>query len=290
MRVDSSSSKMYIEGILSYIKGCELLAVSAPAGSASILLQESQNPNVYTKLSCFLPWIAEQYNMEYDNTGITEAECEAGTGNKDEIAEAGECRCACSAESLCRFPFYFNGKYYDQCTMLEEDNFILPVFRCPVCDTVNKINGTNSYTYEDLVQQQDQQGICPQEGTTFEDLSDPNAVITLDPSYQGCNGLDDPNAYLPRLTPLVPCKNNCKGVQYPVVAAGTALLAAAALGATSFAAPATVVGGVAAVGAGAGGMMLAETQCLGPLYCTTRNGQCCEFILVRGRFRCPRAC
>ena len=52
-------------------------------------------------------------------------------------------------------------------------------------------------------------------------------------------------------------------MQYPVVAAGTALLAAAALGATSFAGPATVVGGVAAVGAGAGGMMLAETQCLG---------------------------
>ena len=38
-----------------------------------------------------------------------------------------------------------------------------------------------------------------------------NAVITLDPSYQGCDGLDDPNDYLPRLTPLVPCKNNCKG-------------------------------------------------------------------------------
>ena len=129
--------------------------MSAPAyeGAASLLFQESQNPNVYTKLSCFLPWIAEQYNMEYESPGITEEECEAGTGNKDDIAGAGACRCACSSETLCKFPFYFNGKYYDQCTMLEEDNFILPVFRCPVFDTVNKINGTNSYTYEDLVQQ-----------------------------------------------------------------------------------------------------------------------------------------
>ena len=147
-----SSNKMYIEGILSYIKGCELLSVIAQ-GAATLLLQESQNPNVYTKLSCFLPWIAEQYNMEYESPGFTEDECTAGTGNKTEIAGAGECRCACSTESLCRFPFYFNGKYYDQCTMLEEDNFILPVFRCPIYDTVNKINGTNSYTYEDLVQQ-----------------------------------------------------------------------------------------------------------------------------------------
>merc|ERR1712241_1262890 len=116
MNADTSSSKLYIEGLLSYIKGCTLLAVSDQT-ETSLLFQESANPNVYTKLSCFLPWIAEQYNMEYDNTGITEEECEAGTGNKDEIAGAGECRCACSSETLCKFPFYFNGKHYDQCTM-----------------------------------------------------------------------------------------------------------------------------------------------------------------------------
>ena len=63
--------------------------MSAPAqeGAASLLFQESQNPNVYTKLSCFLPWIAEQYNMEYESPGITEEECEAGTGNKDDMQE-----------------------------------------------------------------------------------------------------------------------------------------------------------------------------------------------------------
>ena len=32
--------------------------------------QETNNPAVYTKLSCHLPWIAEQYGMEYDHTGI----------------------------------------------------------------------------------------------------------------------------------------------------------------------------------------------------------------------------
>ena len=115
--------------------------------------------------------------------------------------------------------------------------------------------------------QQEGGGICPAAGTSYNDVIDPNAadLITLDPSYQGCD-LDG----IPRLTPLVPCKNNCKGgetiifinfndqlkannpisVQYPVVADRTALPAAAALGATSFAGPAIVVGGVAAVGAG----------------------------------------
>ena len=51
-------------------------------------------------------------------------------------------------------------------------------------------------------------------------------------------------------------------MQYPVVADRTALPAAAALGATSFAGPATVVGGGAALAAGAGGMMVAEEMCL----------------------------
>ena len=110
-------------------------------------------------------------------------------------------------------------------------------------------------------------------------MQDPN-LITLDPNYQNCS-LDG----IPRLTPLVPCKNNCKGgetiifinfndqlkannpisVQYPVVADRTALPAAAALGATSFAGPATVVGGGAALAAGAGGMMVAEEMCLGKM-------------------------
>ena len=50
--------------------------------STSFLQQESSNPSVYTKLSCFLPWIAEQYNMEYEVSSGTDAECEAGVGDR----------------------------------------------------------------------------------------------------------------------------------------------------------------------------------------------------------------
>ena len=53
--------------------------------STSVLQQESSNPSVYTKLSCFLPWIAEQYNMEYDASSNTDEECEAGGPVKDQI-------------------------------------------------------------------------------------------------------------------------------------------------------------------------------------------------------------
>ena len=76
-------------------------------------------------------------------------------------------------------------------------------------------------------------GICPANGTNPA-ADDPSIIPTVDPSYQGCNGIDDPSAYRPRLTPLVPCKNNCRGVAgVTIVAGGAALVAATTLAATT---------------------------------------------------------
>ena len=133
------------------MKGCTLFRVSESTSGSASLYQSSQNPNVYTKLSCFLPWIADQYRMSYDSFG-SEDECTNGVGDKSEVKEAGECRTQqayVANEALCIFPFYWNGKRYDECTMLEEDEFILPVFICPIYNSVNKIDGINSFTYED---------------------------------------------------------------------------------------------------------------------------------------------
>ena len=77
--------------------------------------------------------------------------------------------------------------------------------------------------------QQDNGGLCPAEGTNPYNSS---VIPTVDPSlsygYQGCD-------YADRLTPLVPCKNNCRGVAgVTIVAGGAALVAATTLAATSF--------------------------------------------------------
>ena len=84
--------------------------------------------------------------------------------------------------------------------------------------------------------QQDKGGLCPAEGTNpFVD--DPSVIPTVDPSYQDCgdpNGDGDPSDGVPRLTSLVPCKNNCRGVAgVTIVAGGAALVAATTLAATS---------------------------------------------------------
>ena len=48
----------------------------------SALYQETFNPVVYNKLSCHLPWIAEQYDMDFDTgeefreTGAISSEAE----------------------------------------------------------------------------------------------------------------------------------------------------------------------------------------------------------------------
>ena len=110
-------------------------------------------PSVYTKLSCYLPWIAEQYDMDF--TEIVEddnQECTTGNGDINDY-NAETCRCNCADERECIFPFYYNGKRFDQCSFLEEQEFLFPVFRCPTRNITRKINGTNSFVYADLIKQ-----------------------------------------------------------------------------------------------------------------------------------------
>ena len=147
----------------------------------SALYQETFNPVVYNKLSCHLPWIAEQYDMDFD-TGDTEPECEQGIGGGNTERETRECRsvpgsvsnifdqfaqsnllfqiaAATESEAECIFPFYWEGQLYEECTMLEHDRFLYRTFYCPVLNTTNKINGINSFTFDDFIKQVTQKPI-----------------------------------------------------------------------------------------------------------------------------------
>ena len=124
----------------------------------SALYQETFNPVVYNKLSCHLPWIAEQYDMVF-NAGDTDPECVEGVGDPSTIqeeAETTECRCTSYnqiSEAPCIFPFYWEGKLNEGCNMLEHDGFLIRVFYCPIFNTVNKINGINSFNWNDFIMQ-----------------------------------------------------------------------------------------------------------------------------------------
>ena len=89
------------------------------------------------------------------NAGDTDPECEHGVGDINSIqeeAETRECRAQqayVANESPCILPFYWEGKLNEGCNMLEHDGFLIRVFYCPIYNTVNKIDGINSFTYED---------------------------------------------------------------------------------------------------------------------------------------------
>ena len=119
----------------------------------SFLNQATKTPAVYTKLSCFLPWIADQYGMDFDeNSKDHSLDCTQGTGNISDF-NADLCRVATIGEEPCIFPFYWNGKLYEQCVFLEEMEFLFPVFRCPVRNITRKIDGINSFFYRDIIRQ-----------------------------------------------------------------------------------------------------------------------------------------
>ena len=146
-----------MEGFLSFIKGCSQLALlerEGTRGKASLLYQATRTPAVYTKLSCFLPWIAEQYDMDFDanQEDYNNIECTQGTGNISDY-NTEECNTASRGESPCIFPFYWNGKLKEQCVFLDEEEFLFPVFRCPTRNITRKIDGINSFYYKDIIKQ-----------------------------------------------------------------------------------------------------------------------------------------
>ena len=102
--------------------------------------QASDNPAVYMKLSCYLPWVAAQYDMDYSPPGDPDPACLTGHGDITEVT-AKVCRTKPSdgwadfregIEAPCLFPFTLNGESHSTCIMDEIEDFTRPVFRCPI--------------------------------------------------------------------------------------------------------------------------------------------------------------
>ena len=192
--------RYYAEGILSFVKGCDVFTFGATDNEKTKwqLNQQSQNPSTYTKLSCFLPWIAKQYGLEYKSDGETDPACYEGQGD---LLDGKKNDCTITPSNLvdsispnpekpCIFPFHYNGKVYDKCVLYDEDGFVYPVFRCPIRNITTKVNGVNSYPSLKL-----NEGLCPNDSE--------DATSDLNPDID-CNDFA-------RRAPFSQCKNNCPG-------------------------------------------------------------------------------
>ena len=139
--------RFYAEGIASFLKGCDVFTIGAldEARTKWVLNQQSENPVTYTKLSCFLPWVAQQYGLDYETNDSPDPQCSQGQGDPGD--SNNKCRITPSnlvdtlrGEVECIFPFYYQGKKYDECVLYDELGFVYPVFRCPTYNITTKID------------------------------------------------------------------------------------------------------------------------------------------------------
>merc|ERR1711892_631318 len=291
-------NRFHAKGLLSFVKGrgCDIY---------------SNNPSAYTKLSCFLPWIAAQYGMDYepeeDSVPSSCSKENPGSISTDknctvlEGANAVKEKCQNTPSSLqeqfagerdCIFPFYYNGKKYDHCIIFTEAGFVYPVFRCPIYNIKTKRDGISDYTIEiDTTETEKPNKYCPGfacqvfQTKTYCAVNPKDPDTELDPS-KNCTLAE-------RRAPFSVCKNNCPGVgSLGVIGGGALLFTATSLAGTGLLA---ALGGLGAVGLPAVGLAASQTDiCMCPFcsspYCCTRFNQRCRLQRVSGRFRCPSRC
>ena len=207
-------------GINSFLKGCSKFGVTGPdfynpggysrRRNGTSLDQFSFNPSVYSRLSCFLPWIAEQYGLTYTPSQPTEPECEEGVGNINEVT-AEVCRATTDheldvqmeLEPPCILPFILNNEIHNECTLVQINDFTRPQFICPIRTLRGR--GTN-YTTADS-----DNTFCPTHFDsslhpefTSDPVLGPNNQWELDPNNENCIDEDKKFAF-------ATCKNTCPG-------------------------------------------------------------------------------
>ena len=157
--VTDEEERFVAAGIKSFIKGCSRFVFDQYSPTSTQLDQLSENPAVYTRLSCYLSWVAAQYNMEYTPAGEPHPDCLTGHGDITEVT-AKVCRTNTNSnvwdqrdgiEAECIFPFSLNGVTHDSCIMDEIEDFTRPVFRCPIRTVKGAGPEGTDYTDEHII-------------------------------------------------------------------------------------------------------------------------------------------
>ena len=224
----SKQNGLYVaDGIMSFIKGCGSFMFNnleggilnlggsdfLPLYNLTVLNQESENPSVYTRLSCFLPWIAEQYDLSYTSPENVDEECSTGYGDPDDVTQTDEKICRTNPklydpygrgflELPCIFPYYVDGVLFESCTQFDVGGLNYPVFACPVRNVTSKQPGTNINSFRTSnssgILSLFQIGFCEDSSN----LNSGDLYPPLDPeSSCGTNSK----------LPFAQCKNNCPG-------------------------------------------------------------------------------
>ena len=209
MMVKNNDGRFYMEGHLSFLWGCTFFEMGPTDSSNTVFQFESisENPLAYTKLSCYLPWVAEQFGLFYENHPSDEA-CPQGSKQQPTVNANSQtdttCREALGTGPLpgfelpCIFPFYYQGKRFDNCTLLQRSSFVEPVWRCPVLNISTKYQDTGINSFEEDPREPQRYCLDLTKCQTADDCE-----VVLDPK-RDCNE----GAKLPAFST---CKTDCPG-------------------------------------------------------------------------------
>ena len=234
-----------------------------------------ENPGVFTEGSCYLPWIAAQYDLQLArgyNTRCSEATGDTTDVNK-EVCKAyngGQCQfntglVVNSTSSGFLVTTNTTGVSLDKCILGAQSHSLVQMNYW--CLTLPP----NLQCYEEL-------------GLNYTALvsgADQAAVTT---ALAQCGG---------EYKDLVsPCANNCRGVNASDIVVGGAAVLASAVAVTSTISLLPVASALLGVGTlSVGGMFASRAACAGPFYCVTAQNTCCLVVFnLRNQIRCPERC
>ena len=218
---ENRPQRFYMEGVLSFVKGCDAFSIDTSDNysydyddyddTVFRLTQFSENPSVYTKLSCFLPWVAKQYGLKYDGDTSSDPSCSQANGErptgKETCRETSVSQLTDRAEQECIFPFYYRDQLYTECSLIELSDFVYPVFRCPVKNSRTKREWQDPDTGE-VKMVNDFKDIDPTQGHCViqpPDDAPVDTLVSIDPE-------DDNNcSSFFQVPPFSVCKNDCPG-------------------------------------------------------------------------------
>jgi len=272
-------------------------------------------PIAYTKVSCFLPWVALQFGLYFPPAD--DDACVSGQGKKPPFNSTHEYDSTCRStvasdlfgdERECIFPFYWGDKLYTTCALYSPANLAVPLFVCPTRNITTKYPGTDINYFPDIDlretywvdtahlettclqntgQAAGQACVAYNNAYQFCDTANCDELLNPDITGYGFNGEPGKSSWNIRWLPFSTCKTDCPGVKgFGIIGGGAVLFSASAL------AGQTILPflGLGAVATTIGGGAVTRAMCSTP-WCTSRSGQCCLLMLSRrGRAICPRSC
>ena len=111
-------------GPLTMSKGCDqALEINTRDKEARKYIYRGSNPAVVTDATCYMDWIAEQYQLELEDDYDSKASCSQSSGDKEDINQE-----ECSTANGDRCDWTQPG--YETCRLYAEEGVAKNVFQC----------------------------------------------------------------------------------------------------------------------------------------------------------------